>query len=525
MNNFILFIVGLLIANLSWFIIFWKDYPYFDFIIPKYITSSYDPNLTTELDSVLLKSLEKYIGKYFNKYNQSIHLNEGFNTYIKDELKVTNSTKISLFLDENKENILILKINNEIQTNMGFDNRAGEVSLYTTPLYGYKDKTLQDGHNYKVLIKKCWTSNFFGKIMGAVTSNDKSQLSVFYRIIEGHNVSFRIRFFHDIACGNKQIAKSDSLLKEQFKEPGNKTTEADNELYYEIHENEQRNEDSNLQTTDLLNYFDDNSFDDVRIRGNTPITSMAIKANTIAYARDYDYKPFYILKRDASSTARFWKVSFMGSSVDRAVHPFHHINSLKFLNDKLNDYKLMNIATLMNNTGIFGKVTIVEANNTDYSNAGNTTYYQVLSYTKPLTNKIIPDGSKFELEKSIKELKRFMKQTVFSNNKEDNILFELDAGALYSLSWDNATDTTYYLNSLHINEKVSKIISDSKNEYIVIKPENSKDLKLIYRDLVDTEGSFQSFDIAKTSTIKSLPKKYREKEGLGYLIENIDNKM
>jgi hypothetical protein len=520
MTNFWFFFIGLLIANLSWFIIFWKDSPYFDYVIPKYITSSYDPNFTHELDSMLLKSLEKYIGKYFTKYNQSIHYNEAVNTTL-NELKVTNSSRFSMFLDANGTNIYILKISNEVQAPNSYDSRTGEISLYQTPLYGYRDRNLSDGHNYKVLIKKCWTSYFYGRIIGAVTSNDKAQLGVFYRIIQGHSINYRLRYFHDLSCSNVDIEKSDELLKKEYNDIESKSGDHKGD-YYEILETKKDKKDKEEET--LSNYFDETSYDDFSIRGNAPISAMAVKKGTIAYARDYDYKSYYVLRRESNGVdSRSWKVSFMGPSVDKKTYPFHHINSLKFLNDKSNDYKIMNIATAINTTGIFGTLNVVEANHTDYSEAANTSYYQVMRYVKPLTHKILPDGTEFNLEKSIKEIKKLMTQTVFSSNKDDNLFFEFDAGSVYYLSWDNMTDSTYYLNSVMLHEKVGKITSDSRNEHILLKFENTGGLKYIYRN-PETSG-FQYYDISKTNTLKSLPKKYREKEGLGYLIENIDGKM
>jgi hypothetical protein len=282
-------------------------------------------------------------------------------------------------------------------------------------------------------------------------------------------------------------------------------------------------DEENGNRRSLVNYFNDNSFDDFAIRGNTPITSMAIKNGILAYSRNYDYKSFYVLRRE-NGFNRSWRVSFMGPTIDRKIYPYFHINSLKFIEDDKNDYKIFAVSTAMNMTGIYGILNVIETNHTDYAKGENSTQYISLNYYKVLTQRVLGEDVEFNYDRSIKELKKISTQTVYSQTTNNNFLFEFDSGNLYYLAWDEEhTETSaYYINFIKLNDKISKIISCDNNQVILIKYENSRDMKYIFRDVNENKTNFYLYEFTKNISFKSLPKKYREREGVAYYLEKID---
>jgi len=386
----------------------WNNYS-FNSLDPKYVGSSYDPNRKEELDSMLLKSVEKYIKKYFKiqasleetvkkdlSRNSSDFMGESqsdnsseaflFKEKLKNyqSIKNSESSKFSMFLDKEKENVIILKIANEENKMNKYDTKNGEVILYTIPVENFipqsafnnKNKTkinanLSNSSNSSnsnsnntdnlnkmnkenftnfddsnlflqkkkflenSMINECWTSRFFGRIIGAVASADKRKLSVFYSVVKGHTVTYRIRYFHDISCGNNFIKNSDAKMLENFNayldssaNSADKrkkasfienyfeiTDEADMKVFsgakanegkiddnYKNNRNNNFNNNNNEQGSSnshhlekdkvFKNYFDDATYDDFLLKGNTPITAMAIREDVIAYARDLDSRKF-----------------------------------------------------------------------------------------------------------------------------------------------------------------------------------------------------------------------------------------
>jgi hypothetical protein len=109
---------------------------------------------------------------------------------------------------------------------------------------------------------------------------------------------------------------------------------------------------------------------------------MTIKKNTLAYARDMDFRQFYILRREikldeekednkSTTTSKYfrsWRVSLLGPLIDKNIHNFFHTNSLKFASDSIHDYKLLQIYITMSTTKINIVGNVIKANHTDYFN-------------------------------------------------------------------------------------------------------------------------------------------------------------
>jgi len=580
----------------------WNNYS-FNSLDPKYLGSSFDPNRKEELDSMLLKSVEKYIKKYFDiktsleesvkkdiTNNSSFFLTEpigentteifDFKEKIKNyqTIKNSESSKFSMFLDKEKENIIILKISNEENKINKYDSKNGEVILYTIPVENFislnknsfninTKKDYFNNSNFSLkknilensLIRECWNSRFFGRIIGAVASSDKKKLSVFYSVVKGHTVTYRIRYFHNISCGNNLIKNSDAKMIENFNAYLDSGLDASDkrkkssfiENYFEISDeaevkgfsgfkgeepkfndnNYKNNENININKNYInekdkvfKNFFEDKTYDDFLLKGNTPITAMAIREDVIAYARDLDYRQYYVLKREKKIiksnsnninnnnnnnnlnneknfnltqqkinsqniivdnhninnvnnvnnnylTSTVWKVSSLGPKIDRKIQPFFHTNSLKFMDDPINDYRLIHIFVSLNSTDIscYGYFRI--SNHTDFiENFTELTFTSIPFFKVFFINEILEGNEEFNLEKSVKKLKRYLQPTLFSNNfNSQDMIFEFTKSYLLLMHSNATTGNVHFIRMRpDAKEKIAKIHSDLENENIVI---------------------------------------------------------
>jgi hypothetical protein len=557
------------LANILWLVAVINN-SFFDIVNPKFVASSFDKHQNEEeLESILLKSLKKYIGKYFQNsginysYITASTKEQKINLDLKNEENVVNadsiqkisqktlngtilnevtknyqpftignSSKISMFLDSTKKLVYILKISNDKESTHRFDSKVGEVSLFSIPITNFvkadEDKPIIED----AMIKKCWSVSFAGRIVGGVTSNDKSTMSIFYRMVKGHTVSYRVRFFHDLTCENGEIELTNDLFSEKvesyLKDKGksSKILEEDMENYFEINNYKSKSEEDQIK---LENIFNDKSFDDFTLKGNTPINAMAVKKGVLAYARNMDYRQFYILKRD--QTEKKWKVSLLGPAINKTVHRFFHTNSLKFAKDDRHDYKLLQIFVAVNTTGINTFGYVVKANHTDYLNYNSS---EELSYLNRMVihynidKDVLSDSQydNFNVDESVSKLKSFLKPSVYSSTNDRSLLFEFKSGTICIMGWSNKTDNEYFYNlSPDGEQKVSKISSDENNENIIIKFEKSKELLYFFRYKDKEDGNNIYYDVTKNISFKNIPKRYRNKDIIAYFVENVNDKM
>lgn len=565
MNYIWTIVLGFILSNLIWFVSIINTNNY-DQVSPRYISNSFDKDQNpNEVDSVLLKSLKKYIGKYFNEKskldiyegkqiilenNVDIKENVSINENIISEkiknfmpLKITNSSKISMFIDNENKFIYILKISNERESAHKFEGLVGEVELHYIPV----ENLINNSDNFDInnfensFIKKCWNSKFNGRIFGAVSSNDKTSLSIFYRTVIGNTINYRIRFFHNISCNSVEINKSDEFMEERnlnfIRSPKNQTktestNESDSEPYYEISESQKSNEILHLK-----NYFNDQSYDDFSLKGNIPISAMAIKSNVLAYSRDIDYRQFYILRREKDEKTKkvAWKVSFMGPKNDKRQFSYFHSRSLKFANDDVHDYKMLHVALTANSTGVMTYAFLFKANHSQFTEVNNSFNFSEVHYLfTPLiafshNNEILFDNSKetfenFNIDNSFEKLKKLMKPTIYSNSNHDSLFFELTKGHLSHLNWDKK-DENDYINSFSPEnlEKINKISTDENTTNIIIKFENSNSLMYLNKYHESDDNIY--FDVYKNVNFRYLPKKYHNNEIITFFLQTIKDKL
>ena len=329
----------------------------------------------------------------------------------------------------------------------------------------------------KSIISLCWTTKFYGRIIGAVTSSDKLNLAIFYRVISGHNINYRIRFFHNLSCENKEIGSKniENIFLNVFKDI---KSEKENKSDINYLLNEQNLIISSKQKFDcekkilFPNYFDDNTFDDFSLRGNTPINAMTIKKDILVYSRDFDYRQLYVLKRMKAEDETMWKISYLGPQINKKLNPFFHTNSLKLLYDDVNDYKILQIYLSVNTSRITITSNVIKANHTNYDEYNlKEENHTIITFSQYLLDdKVITNFEDFNTEAAIKNMKRFMRPTVFSNNNNKNLIFEFFETSVFSLDWNESINkhSLYEVISGNLVDKISKISADYNNQNIVI---------------------------------------------------------
>jgi hypothetical protein len=220
------------------------------------------------------------------------------------------------------------------------------------------------------------------------------------------------------------------------------------------------------------NYFDDNTFDDFSLRGNTPINAMTIKKDILIYSRDFDYRQLYVLRRMKTEEETMWKISYLGPNINKKINPFFHTNSLKLLYDEINDYKILQIYLSVNTSRITITSNVIKANHTDYNeNNIKEENHTIITFSQYLLDdKIITNFEDFSTEAAIKNMKRYMRPTVFSNNNNINLLFEFFETSVFSLDWNESVKkhSLYEVISGNLVHKISKISADQNNQNIVI---------------------------------------------------------
>ena len=157
-------------------------------ITPKLVSSAISKSSTTSSNSIILNSLKKKFQTQDNKESTQINDEtldfsqyfEKFNSYSKYFLFSTLDSEVRLVEIYNRQNINVFKLNHE---------------------------------NTKTTVSSCWsTKNMLDKILiGAVTSNDKTNIAILYRDISDEQ-HYIIEYYNEnisICSNNKRFDKID----------------------------------------------------------------------------------------------------------------------------------------------------------------------------------------------------------------------------------------------------------------------------------------------------------------------------
>jgi len=585
---------------------------------PSFISSTEkdkdDDDFSDVNDASLKKSISNYFKTNFNNYeSEKIGLNDKFSkikpeiTATENVLDISSDTKVSMFLEQtNQEEIYVIKLNHDQDPNITKkEPKYGLISLYSVDA-----RALTKNDNYlddDLLLKKCWSTKIYGRVIGVVTSENKKSVAIYYRIARSRkDIDYRIRFIHNLNCdlldsietsdyeSRKIIDKyeKEKLYLEKYLHTLDKhddlkineyqqfskvedDIDLDNEVEDIFHiENNEFSENSDfinqeyneylheidpLSTTSSSgstrnknsklkyvksNYFDEDSYDDFILPGNLPISYISIQKDILAYTRDNDDFQFRILKKSRQDNQNyvnnkskhtkqkaeksFWIASALGPAVDKSKFAYFHTNSIKLVPDPNNDYRVVHIDLGISQTlGVVlsGKITVTNHVNNIEDLYNSTSYESNNFFSHKIDSDIIDKD--LNIEKAIKNLKQYMKPTIFSNTNKENLFFEIyNSTILISMDWNKEDVQFQYL--FELKSKINRIYSDPTGENILVKFDDCDDLVLIKRKKIVNPNENEDFYSKATPysiSLKKIPERLRYKKFISFSLENIDDKI
>lgn len=509
-----------LLGNFISVIIIWSTH-LSDEVNPKFISSSYDSKATIDYNSMILKSINKLISKYFkepsiiskfvgdlplgnNTPNDIfVFVNESINAFRPDL-----QAKDFLMMNQDKTELRILQIAKKVPSTNQYDYKYNEVSLYSIPIDNFIINYKNDYHLSKALIKHCWSSILPGRIIGTVLSHDKKILLLGYRVIKGNVVTFRMRYINDLSCNSekkKGFNEQDDLIIKEFQD------------YLHLNDNENdaifKMKNSSITDQFIKNYINNNTYDDIAFSGNMPFSALAVKDNLIAYARELDYYAFSVIQRNSKSNE--WKQGFRTIRTNKTKSSYYHTNSLQFItNDDANDIKMVQVYLMIDSSSIYLVYEMIKANFTSNS------YLTTQLIRNKIDEDIISQSSQFNLDDSLSKLKKYLKPTIYSNNNNYNAMMEFFDGTVFFIDWNQTGREVRY--SMTSSNQIEQIFGDEINENIILMKSERSDLIYFNRKMNSTEYNYNN---EKTIVFKSLPNKYRDQIPLGVLIEKFNNKV
>jgi len=142
------------------------------------------------------------------------------------------------------------------------------------------------------------------------------------------------------------------------------------------------------------------------------------------------------------------------------------------MDDPINDYRLIHIFVSLNSTDISSYGYFRISNHTEFNNNNFTelTFTSIPFFKVFFINEILESNEEFNLERSVKKLRKYLQPTLFSNNfNSQDMIFEFTKSYLL-LMHSNATSGNVHFIRMRpdAKEKISKIHSDRENENILI---------------------------------------------------------
>ena len=500
-----------ILFNIIWFMAMWGS-TFSNEIIPKFIASSYDKNATIDFDSMMLKSLNKLISKYFSEPTLiSKHVGDlptGNLTLLsrKSKEKVTNhfttnsnyKYTISLNEDKSKINIMCYKTLNQSYT---------EIDLYQIEIDNFVIENKAQFSLNKAIIKKKWSMSLPGMIKKKSLSNDKKSLIIAYKVTKGNVITYRLRYVNDINFYNTSNSENNEKI-----------------LYKEYKKYLDRENSSKRFTFNFIQNDDEFSFDDFAIDGNTAINSISVDKDAIVYNRNVDYYRYVYLRKDNNN--RQWNIIYKGEKTSDSNLNYIHTNSITFLSNKV----LIRNELTVSQHGIYALVSSLHIKN-DTVISKNILKYKINDNTLSQMTK-----ESFSIEHSVKKINKYIKHTKFSNNMASSIngvIEEMNHGILYYISYDNKTDEVKSSLLSAGSEKVRAISADSTLENIIVQYSNNN---FAYMNLNDSNSiksdndiefpEFQGDHVKMRNIIfTSLPKRFRKQKILSFFIDKFDEKM
>ena len=480
------FLFVFLTLNIIWLFYIWRFDSNVEEFSPKYISSSFDDKLNIKFKSKVLQSISPYLYKLFpsslslitshtgdipigsTPMNEQLKKEKEYNISLLNKSDIGNykfNSEYEMFLDENKQNIFIIKFH--ISYNYLKDYSI--ISLYNIPIDNFIISKRDEYDLNKSSIIQLWKKKFQGIIKKYSVSQDKKYLAVLLDTIY------------------KDKNKIISVIK-----------------YIEIF---------NISKTEEIN-----------IEGNLRISNIDVAKDIIVISRKGKEYADILIK---NKTSKIWEeydihdyknnntlIDEDDNDNNKIVY-YNRINSFKILESNETDLSLLELYISINNKGIYANKVLIDFNKVNFTS--NEKILLSIRLDKDLDD-IIDDTVSYiyDIKSSISQLKdNYFHNSIFSqNNLRVNKLltFEFFHRTIVSLNI-----TSFELERIATLSSGIKSIQSDETTNNLIAIDDKGDMYYFYR-----RNSLEGYSDYKIITLDNIPPKFKNSQILASYIETFN---
>ena len=480
------FLFVFLTLNIIWLFYIWRFDSNVEEFSPKYISSSFDDKLNIKFKSKVLQSISPYLYKLFpsslslitshtgdipiglTPMNEQLKKEKEYNISLLNKSDIGNykfNSEYEMFLDENKQNIFIIKFH----ISYNYLNDYSIISLYNIPIDNFIISKRDEYDLNKSSIIQLWKKKFQGVIKKYSVSQDKKYLAVLLDTIY------------------KDKNKIISVIK-----------------YIEI--------------------FNISKTEEIYIEGNLRISNIDVAKDIIVISRKGKEYADILIK---NKTSEIWEeydihdyknnntlIDEDDNDNNKIVY-YNRINSFKILESNETDLSLLELYISINNKGIYANKVLIDFNKVNFTS--NEKILLSIRLDKDLDD-IIDDTVSYiyDIKSSISQLKdNYFHNSIFSqNNLRVNKLltFEFFHRTIVSLNI-----TSFELERIATLSSGIKSIQSDETTNNLIAIDDKGDMYYFYR-----RNSLEGYSDYKIITLDNIPPKFKNSQILASYIETFN---
>ena len=480
------FLFVFLTLNIIWLIYIWRFDSNVEEFSPKYISSSFDDKLNIKFKSKVLQSISPYLYKLFpsslslitshtgdipigsTPMNEQLKKEKEYNISLLNKSDIGNykfNSEYEMFLDENKQNIFIIKFH--ISYNYLKDYSI--ISLYNIPIDNFIISKRDEYDLNKSSIIQLWKKKFQGIIKKYSVSQDKKYLAV--------------------------------LLDTMYKDK--------NKI---------------ISVIKYIEIFNISKTEEIYIEGNLRISNIDVAKDIIVISRKGKEYADILIK---NKTSEIWEeydihdyknnntlIDEDDNDNNKIVY-YNRINSFKILESNETDLSLLELYISINNKGIYANKVLIDFNKVNFTS--NEKMLLSIRLDKDLDD-IIDDTVSYiyDIKSSISQLKdNYFHNSIFSqNNLRVNKLltFEFFHRTIVSLNI-----TSFELERIATLSSGIKSIQSDETTNNLIAIDDKGDMYYFYR-----RNSLEGYSDYKIITLDNIPPKFKNSQILASYIETFN---
>ena len=480
------FLFVFLTLNIIWLFYIWRFDSNVEEFSPKYISSSFDDKLNIKFKSKVLQSISPYLYKLFpsslslitshtgdipigsTPMNEQLKKEKEYNISLLNKSDIGNykfNSEYEMFLDENKQNIFIIKFH----ISYNYLNDYSIISLYTIPIDNFIISKRDEYDLNKSSIIQLWKKKFQGIIKKYSVSQDKKYLAVLLDTIY------------------KDKNKIISVIK-----------------YIEI--------------------FNISKTEEIYIEGNLRISNIDVAKDIIVISRKGKEYADILIK---NKTSEIWEeydihdyknnntlIDEDDNDNNKIVY-YNRINSFKIFESNETDLSLLELYISINNKGIYANKVLIDFNKVNFTS--NEKILLSIRLDKDLDD-IIDDTVSYiyDIKSSISQLKdNYFHNSIFSQNNlivNKLLTFEFFHRTIVSLNI-----TSFELERIATLSSGIKSIQSDETTNNLIAIDDKGDMYYFYR-----RNSLEGYSDYKIITLNNIPPKFKNSQILASYIETFN---